>query len=180
MSKPWRWNGYEIDREDIRKVERLIATYPHRKKRLEMLRAKWAGRVVPDYHTYRSPQAEQTPRTPGRISDPTAAIVMALDAYEADMRRIAYLEKWIEAFEMVLYERLDAVQRRLVTDYLMVPKNLREANLVQISQDLHASKTQCYYWLNGALLEFAFLFLDEDQIRTFTGKTPEKEMVQAG
>lgn len=179
MSKPWRWNGYEIDREDMRTVERLIATYPAKRARLAMLQARYAERSAPDYHTYRSPAADSAPGSPGAISDPVGHLVVAMDTYQEDLQRILCLDAWVTAFEMVLHERLDDLQRRLVTDYLVVPRHLREQSLAEIADDSHTSRSQLYHWLNTALLEFAHLYLDEWKIRIESGKSPEKNLGHA-
>lgn len=176
--KPWRWNGYEIDRADIREVEGLINTYPHKRAQLDTLRKKWA--VPPDYHSYRSPSASDgMPGAPGKVGDPTGNLVAAMDDYQAAVVYMAYLEQWLKGFEMVMTDRLDSIHRRLITDYVMVPRHKRDKNLEDIRKDTHASQAQVYRWLNTALLEFAHLLLSDDKIRRNVRKSGESNMGQS-
>jgi hypothetical protein len=176
--KPFRWNGYEIDRADMREVERLINTYPHKKAQLATLKARWA--IPPDYHTYRSPAgSDGMPGAPGKVGDPTGNLVSAMDDYEEAVPYMRYLEEWLTGFEMVMTDRLDSIQRRLVTDYIMVPRHKREQTLQDMRKDTHASLAQVYNWLNMTLWEFANLLLKEDRVRKISGKTLEKNHGQS-
>lgn len=176
--KPFRWNGYEIDREDMREVERLINTYPHKKAQLAALKARWVA--PPEYLAYRSPQgSDGMPGAPGAVGDPTGNLAAAIDSYKGDKPYMLYLEEWLNGFEMVMNDRLDGLQRRLITDYVMVPKHKRERSIDDIRKDTHASQAQVYRWLNTALLEFAHLFLREEKIRRNLRKSGEKSMGQS-
>lgn len=166
MSRPFCWNGYEIDRKDLSEVEHQIRLYPIRKARLEYLKAKWADRDQVDYHTYRSGGGDGMPGAPGHVGDPTGNRVTEMATQLVETQNMAYLQKWVEAMDMVLEDRLDDLQRRTIREYVMVNRHTQDKGLFQrLLGDWHTTQTQAYHWMNTALLEFAFLLLDEKSIR---------------
>lgn len=172
--RPFRYAGYEIDRKHMRDVDRQIRLYPIRKARLSFLKAKWDSRNPPDYNNYRSPQVDSMPGAPEKVGDPTGDLVVELESFGTDNQNITYLEKWVAAMDMVREERLDNLQRKIIDIWVVVPEHVRherEKKLADILSECKATKNQFYHWLNIALLEYAFLLLDEQHIRKIGGNS---------
>lgn len=179
-TKPFRFGGYEIDRPHWRQVEEAVRLYPIRKEKLELLRARREHRDRPDYNSYRSPELGGIPGAPEQVGNPTLQRVIDMETYREDLAERIYLDQWLSSMDMVLYERLDDLQRRVIEQYAMRPKSRRTLITEAMGEDCTASQSQCYEWLNTALLEFAFLLLNERVIRKIPEKRAEKERKMIG
>lgn len=179
-NKPFRFGGYEIDRAKWNFVENEVRVYPIKKERFELLQAKWEERDPVDYDSYRSPEAGGQPGAPEKVGNPTLQRLVDMETYLEEKEERRYLEQWLKSMDKVLEERLDSLQRKVIEQYAMQPKSRRPEITKAMGDDASASQSQCYEWLNTALLEFAFLLLDSRSIRVIAGKTPENGRKNSG
>jgi len=161
MSGTIRVGRYTVYRDKLEEVKFSLCLYQLRKLRLSILQAKYEDRDPEDYLSYRSPQVGQQPGAPEHVGDPTLNKVIGI----LETQELAYLDAWVGAVEMVLEERLDAVQRAIIEDYVMVPTKKRPTMDVWV-EGRGVERREAFYRMNEALLEFAFALIGENKVCT--------------
>lgn len=158
-----RVGRYLVYRRYLETTKRELSLYPLRKARRDILRAKHddPAAVVAHYDGYRSPQFDGMPGAPGKVGRPVENKVLAME----EAHELLVLDAWCDGVEVVLFNRLDEIQRVIIEEYVMQSPRMRKP-LEEVVEGRGIERREAFYCMNEALVQFAFALIGEKDVCT--------------